>query len=74
MKQLFFYELKESVTIDFSKTIFMRKRVKKVFSMNIVVDKYIFYTCQQYLKLATEVVRTEFSAFINLSKSIKKKL
>ena len=39
MKQLFFYELKQNITRDISKNIFMVKRLEKVFSLNTVVDR-----------------------------------
>ena len=42
MKQLFFYELKQNITRDISKNIFMVKRLEKVFSLNTNIDRNLF--------------------------------
>ena len=42
MKNLFFHELKQNVKETFSKNIFVVKRMKKVFPINIVLGKNLF--------------------------------
>ena len=42
MKQLFFHELKQNLTDDLSKNIFIVKRMKNVFPINIIVNKNSF--------------------------------
>ena len=42
MKQLFFHELKQNVTRDIIKKYFHDERMKKVFPVTMVFDKYLF--------------------------------
>ena len=42
MKQLFLHELKQNVTRDFFKKYFHGEKDKKVFPINIAVDRNLF--------------------------------
>ena len=42
MKKLFFHKLKKTLQEIFSKNIFVVKRMKKEFPVNIAVDKHLF--------------------------------
>ena len=50
MKQLFFFELKQNVTKDFFKKYLYGEKVKKVFSLNTVVDRSL-HICASVFKI-----------------------
>ena len=70
MKQLFFAELKENVTglqETFSKIVFMMKRMKEVFPINLLSVKIFFHICASEFKInkrqATSSMQLVFSSF-----------
>ena len=67
MKQLFFYELKQNITRDISKNIFMVKRLEKVFSLNTNIDRNLFQTCISTISNSFAIKNDKISHFENFN-------